>query len=91
MVHIENGYRSSKAAAGTLCYLAELGPYDHREVQPLDLPDHWKGKSVGGFNYFFCPVTEAIVNRDSQQHCPWRHLRPFTCPGRLAIEPGLET
>ena len=64
MVHIENGYRSSKAAAGTLCYLAELGPYDHRQVQPLDLPKHWKGKPVGGFKYFLCPLTGTIVNRD---------------------------
>ena len=65
MVHTENGYRSSRQASGTLCYLANLGRHDHREVQARDLPkEDWVGELLSGFKYFWCPITGAILKRD---------------------------
>ncbi len=64
MVYIDNGYRSSRQAAGTMCYLANLERADHRKVQALDLPGDWLGKVLDGFGYFYCPVTKTLVKRD---------------------------
>lgn len=64
MVYIDNGYRSSRQAAGTMCYLANMERADHRKVQALDLPDDWLGELLDGFGYFYCPVTKSILKRD---------------------------
>ena len=64
MVQTSNGYRSSRQASGTLCYLANMERKDHRQVQARDLPQDWVGELLSGFKYFYCPVTEAILKRD---------------------------
>ena len=64
MVYIDNGYRSSRQAAGTMCYLADMERADHRKVQVLNLPNDWLGQVQDGFGYFYCPVTNAILKRD---------------------------
>jgi hypothetical protein len=64
MVYVDNGYRSSRQAAGTMCYLANMERVDHRKVQALDLPEDWLGNLLDGFGYFYCPVTKAILQRD---------------------------
>ena len=63
-VQIDNGYRSSRQAAGTMCYLANMAQENHRKVRALDLPDDWLGPIQDGFGYFFCPLTKAILKRD---------------------------
>jgi hypothetical protein len=64
MVYISNGYRSSRQAAGTMCFLANMERADHRKVQVLDLPDDWYGKIQDSFAYFYCPVTKTVLKRD---------------------------
>jgi hypothetical protein len=64
MVYQENGYRSSRQAAGTLSYLANMERADHRKVQALNCPDDWLGPVQDGFGYFYCPVTNTILLRD---------------------------
>jgi hypothetical protein len=64
MVYVDNGYRSSRQAAGTMCYLANMERADHRKVQALNCPDDWLGEMQDGFGYFYCPVTSAILKRD---------------------------
>ena len=64
MVYVDNGYRSSRQAAGTMCYLSNMERVDHRKVQVLDLPHDWLGELQDGFGYFYCPVTGAILKRD---------------------------
>ncbi len=64
MIYIDNGFRSSRQAAGTLSYLANLQRADHRKVRALDLPADWLGPCLDGFGYFWCPVTNTLVKRD---------------------------
>ena len=67
MVYKENGYRSSKQAAGTYSYLTNLERADHCRVQAMHLPDSWRGppnRVVNQFKYFWCPVTKSILKRD---------------------------
>ena len=64
MVYVDNGYRSSRQAAGTMCYLANMARADHCKVQALNLPGDWLGEVQDGFGYFYCPVTKAILKRD---------------------------
>ena len=64
MVHIENGYRSSRQAAGLMCYLANMPRADHRSVKPTDAQYAWQTPMVGQFKFFYCPVTQCILQRD---------------------------
>ena len=64
MVHIENGYRSSRQAAGLMSYLANMPRADHRSVKPTDAQHAWQSPMVNEFKFFFCPVTERIMARD---------------------------
>ena len=61
---IENGFRSSRQAAGLLSYLANLQRADHRKVSTTDATAAWHGPLVGSFKWFFCPVTRKIIKRD---------------------------
>ncbi len=63
-VLIENGYRSSRQAAGLLSYLANLERSDHRKVKATDVQLAWQGPLVGSFKWFYCPVTRKLVKRD---------------------------
>lgn len=64
VIEAMNGYRSSRQAAGLLSFAAGLGRCDHRAVQLTDLGPDWKGSPVAGFHYVFCPITEAVHQRD---------------------------
>ena len=61
---IENGFRSSRQAAGLESYLANLQRADHRKVSTTDATAAWHGPLVGSFKWFFCPVTRKIIKRD---------------------------
>ena len=61
---IENGFRSSRQAAGLESYLANLQRADHRKVSTTDATAAWHGPLVGSFKWFFCPVTHKIIKRD---------------------------
>ena len=63
-VHTENGYRSSRQAAGLQSYLADLPRADHRTVKLTDVQQPWQSAAVGDFGHFYCPVTAKIVRRD---------------------------
>ena len=64
LVQVENGYRSSRQAAGALCYLSNAEQIDHRSVKITDLKNNWAGPLLDSFGYFFCPVTGKILKRD---------------------------
>jgi hypothetical protein len=63
-VLIENGYRSSRQAAGLLSYLANMDRCNHRKVKATDVQWAWQGPLVGSFKWFYCPVTRKLVKRD---------------------------
>lgn len=63
-VLIENGYRSSRQAAGLLSYLANLDRCNHRKVRANDVASAWQGPLVGSFKWFYCPITRKLVKRD---------------------------
>jgi hypothetical protein len=63
-VLIENGYRSSRQAAGLISYLGNLSRADHRSVKATDVEHPWQAPLVGAFKWFFCPVTKTILKRD---------------------------
>jgi hypothetical protein len=63
-VRIENGYRTSRQAAGMLSYLANLPRANHRAVKASDVDHAWQMAMVDAFGYFWCPVTRKIVRRD---------------------------
>ena len=72
-IRIVNGYRTSRQAAGVYSFLSNANRKrnDHRKVKETDLKPEFKGPMLSDFDYFWCPITKRVLNRNpvATQNC----------------------